>query len=51
MAQTMKAVRLHGAKDLRLDDVPIPEVKIGQVKVTSFSASRQSTINIDTSSG
>ena len=37
MAQTMKAVRLHGAKDLRLDEVPIPEVKPGQVKVCKES--------------
>jgi hypothetical protein len=34
----MKAIRLHGAKDLRLDNVPIPKVKTGQVKVTSYNA-------------
>ena len=34
MTSTMKAIRLHGKKDLRLDEIPIPEVKDGQVKVT-----------------
>ncbi|KAF2668165.1 GroES-like protein [Microthyrium microscopicum] len=29
----MKALRFHGNKDLRLDDIPIPEVKKGYVKV------------------
>jgi hypothetical protein len=34
MAQTMKALRFHGQKDLRFEDIPVPEVKDGQVKVT-----------------
>ena len=29
----MKALRFHGAKDLRLDDVTIPAVQDGYVKV------------------
>lgn len=34
MAQrTMKAVRFHGQRDLRLEDVPVPELKKGQVKL------------------
>jgi len=33
MAETMKAVRFHGKNDLRYEDIPIPEVKKGQVKV------------------
>jgi threonine dehydrogenase-like Zn-dependent dehydrogenase len=30
---TMKALRFHGAKDLRLDSIPVPELKAGQVKM------------------
>jgi hypothetical protein len=30
----MKALRFHGAKDLRLDDVPIPALQDGYVKVS-----------------
>jgi len=33
MEATMKAVRLHGVEDLRLDDLPVPTVNAGQVKV------------------
>lgn len=33
MASTMKAVRFHGRKDLRIEDIPVPEVKKGQVKL------------------
>lgn len=33
MADTMKAVRLHGPGDLRLDDVPIPQPAPGEVLV------------------
>jgi len=33
MASTMKAVRYHGEKDLRYEDIAVPEVKKGQVKV------------------
>jgi hypothetical protein len=33
MASTMKAVVFHGKNDLRFEDVPIPAVKAGQVKV------------------
>jgi threonine dehydrogenase-like Zn-dependent dehydrogenase len=33
MVETMKAVRFHGKNDLRYEDIPIPEVKKGQVKV------------------
>jgi threonine dehydrogenase-like Zn-dependent dehydrogenase len=33
MAETMKAVRFHGKNDLRYENIPIPEVKKGQVKV------------------
>jgi len=33
MAGTMKALRYHGRKDLRVDDIPIPECQPGQVKV------------------
>jgi hypothetical protein len=34
MSPTMKALRFHGQKDLRYEDVPLPEVKDGQVKVS-----------------
>jgi threonine dehydrogenase-like Zn-dependent dehydrogenase len=30
---TMRALRYHGAKDLRVEDLPVPAVKPGQVKV------------------
>jgi threonine dehydrogenase-like Zn-dependent dehydrogenase len=33
MGSTMKAVVFHGKNDLRFEDVPIPDVKKGQVKV------------------
>jgi threonine dehydrogenase-like Zn-dependent dehydrogenase len=33
MANTMKAVRFHGKKDLRYEDIPVPDVKKGQVKL------------------
>lgn len=33
MVSMMKAVRFHGQKDLRIEDIPVPEVKKGQVKV------------------
>jgi len=33
MAETMKAVRFHGKGDLRYEDIPVPPVKKGQVKV------------------
>lgn len=33
MTETMKALRFHGKQDLRLEDVPVPAVKEGQVKV------------------
>ncbi|CAH0039778.1 unnamed protein product [Clonostachys rhizophaga] len=32
-APTMKALRFHGQKDIRLDDVPIPTVSAGKVKI------------------
>lgn len=32
-AATMKAVRFHGAKDIRIDEVPIPELRPGWIKV------------------
>ncbi|OMP85507.1 (R,R)-butanediol dehydrogenase [Diplodia seriata] len=32
-AKTMKAVRFHGQRDLRLDDIPEPQVGRGQVKL------------------
>jgi threonine dehydrogenase-like Zn-dependent dehydrogenase len=31
----MKAVRYYGQKDLRVDEIPIPELKDDQVKVSS----------------
>lgn len=33
MASNMKAVVFHGKNDLRFEDVPVPDVKDGQVKV------------------
>jgi len=33
MATTMNAVRFHGKHDLRYEEIPIPEVKPGQVKI------------------
>jgi threonine dehydrogenase-like Zn-dependent dehydrogenase len=30
---TMKAVRFHGQHDLRYEDIPVPTVKKGQVKI------------------
>ncbi|KAF2460517.1 chaperonin 10-like protein [Lineolata rhizophorae] len=33
MVSTMKAVRFHGQKDLRLEDIPVPTLKKGFVKV------------------
>ncbi|KAF3914102.1 hypothetical protein AA313_de0205567 [Arthrobotrys entomopaga] len=33
MAESMKALRYHGQKDLRVDTVPVPELQPGQVKV------------------
>lgn len=33
-ARTMKAVRFHGQRDLRLEDIPEPQVGQGQVKVS-----------------
>lgn len=33
MASTMKAIRYYGKKDLRYEDIPVPEVKKGEVKV------------------
>ncbi|KAF3199081.1 hypothetical protein TWF106_001333 [Orbilia oligospora] len=33
MTDSMKALRYHGAKDLRVESVPIPELLPGQVKV------------------
>ncbi|CAI6269848.1 unnamed protein product [Periconia digitata] len=33
MAGTMKAVRFHGQRDLRYEDIPIPTVGKGQVKI------------------
>ncbi|KAI9836756.1 MAG: hypothetical protein M1837_003244 [Sclerophora amabilis] len=33
MAETMKALRFHGQRDIRLDDVPVPTCGKGQVKV------------------
>jgi hypothetical protein len=32
MASSMKAVRFHAAKDIRVDEVPVPQVKKGWVK-------------------
>ncbi|EPS35114.1 hypothetical protein H072_11526 [Dactylellina haptotyla CBS 200.50] len=32
-ASSMKALRFHGQKDLRVDTVPVPELQPGQVKV------------------
>jgi hypothetical protein len=34
MASTMKALRFHGKKDLRLEDIPLPPVDKGKVKVS-----------------
>jgi hypothetical protein len=36
MAPTMKAVRYHGKNDLRYEDIPIPPVEKGQVKVLAY---------------
>ena len=33
MTATMNAVRFHGKHDLRYEEIPIPEVKPGQVKI------------------
>ncbi|KAF2800741.1 sorbitol dehydrogenase [Melanomma pulvis-pyrius CBS 109.77] len=33
MAETMKAVRFHGKNDLRYEDIPVPELGKGQVKI------------------
>lgn len=33
LAKMMKAVRFHGRRDIRLDDVPIPQCGRAQVKV------------------
>lgn len=33
MAKTMKAARFHAAKDVRIEDIPIPEVKEGYVRI------------------
>lgn len=33
MAATMNAVRFHGKHDLRYEEIPVPEVKPGQVKI------------------
>lgn len=33
MSETMKALRFHGKKDLRLEQVPVPKCGPGQVKV------------------
>lgn len=32
--KTMRAVRFHGQRDLRLEDIPEPQVGKGQVKVS-----------------
>lgn len=32
--KTMKAVRFHGQRDLRLEDIPEPQVGKGQIKVS-----------------
>jgi threonine dehydrogenase-like Zn-dependent dehydrogenase len=42
MAPTMKAVVFHGKGDLRFEDVPIPSVNKGQVKVGEDGARRAS---------
>lgn len=31
--QTMKAVRFHGQRDLRYEDIPVPQIRKGQVKL------------------
>jgi len=33
MAETMKAVRFHGKGDLRYEEIPVPELKQGHVKI------------------
>jgi threonine dehydrogenase-like Zn-dependent dehydrogenase len=47
MTSTMKALRFHGKRDLRLEDIPIPEVKEGQVKVNSIGISPSERIVIE----
>ena len=41
----MKALRFHGQKDIRLEDIEIPECGEGQVKVEGILSTR--TANLD----